>query len=499
MVMTTTEALRLFEACLIGRLLHAARRPHDIERETLIRSGSVFIYEETACGIKRWTDGRKWSPSRILGNFLIYREMRKDVPAGTKKKAIKRKRDDTSDDQDGITSLTNSAGPPIDEGQRALVGSLTSSYLFKEGGLMKKTISIRFHGVWHHLVSYYSLEDANSGRLPTPSQFPDLCMIRPRRELITDQDFRSPIHLENPRLLEEATYDIGSTNYGHGHQPHMEQTVPLPPMQMTVLQPYGVPAQSHMPLPMTQPTSPDSHMGGPFDHNASNSMSWNHQALPQPTQHSYQLPGMVGNANERRHTDAWEATNTTADLLSPSGMGHGPDMTTGGHQYYAPPVTASYAPSTTLPPTTLGTEAMGFMPAATSMAPPSRMSVMTDVPVTTMDYTPPVSAMVPMTMDFPPSVGAMAPTTSMGFAPPAHPQAPTGHLDSPVGGPSMNVPAMLRAQPVSTLDGSNGDPQYYSPMNTAGWHYAHDHPAYSPGSGSAMNGWPSRSVPDDEH
>ncbi|CAO3597762.1 unnamed protein product [Absidia cylindrospora] len=29
----------------------------------------------TTIGIKRWTDGLVWSPSRIFGNFLIYREL----------------------------------------------------------------------------------------------------------------------------------------------------------------------------------------------------------------------------------------------------------------------------------------------------------------------------------------------------------------------------------------------------------------------------------------
>ena len=45
----------LFEACLDGSLHHVPRRPHDRERSSLIKSGSVFIYEENASGIKRWT------------------------------------------------------------------------------------------------------------------------------------------------------------------------------------------------------------------------------------------------------------------------------------------------------------------------------------------------------------------------------------------------------------------------------------------------------------
>jgi hypothetical protein len=90
---TTTDALLLFEACRRGVLPKIGRRLQERER-SIIRSGSVFIFDEKESGnfnyilfhthtqlkqkkkgIKRWTDGRAWSPSRILGNFLIYREL----------------------------------------------------------------------------------------------------------------------------------------------------------------------------------------------------------------------------------------------------------------------------------------------------------------------------------------------------------------------------------------------------------------------------------------
>jgi hypothetical protein len=63
---------------------------HDREREELINRGHVFIYEKHSSGIKRWTDGLNWSPSRVLGNFLIYRELEKAFPLGEKKKVIKK-------------------------------------------------------------------------------------------------------------------------------------------------------------------------------------------------------------------------------------------------------------------------------------------------------------------------------------------------------------------------------------------------------------------------
>lgn len=70
----TADALRVLELCRQGRLGRVRRRLHEKERK-LIRSGSVFVFDEQESGIRRWTDGRLWSPSRILGNFLIYREL----------------------------------------------------------------------------------------------------------------------------------------------------------------------------------------------------------------------------------------------------------------------------------------------------------------------------------------------------------------------------------------------------------------------------------------
>lgn len=74
LVETTADALKIVELCRQGQLGRVSRRLHESERKK-IRSGSVFVFDEIESGVKRWTDGRIWSPSRILGNFLIYREL----------------------------------------------------------------------------------------------------------------------------------------------------------------------------------------------------------------------------------------------------------------------------------------------------------------------------------------------------------------------------------------------------------------------------------------
>lgn len=67
---TTYDSLLVFEAARRGMIPRVTRRL--IERERgMVQSGAVFVFDEQESGIKRWTDGLVWSPSRILGNFLV--------------------------------------------------------------------------------------------------------------------------------------------------------------------------------------------------------------------------------------------------------------------------------------------------------------------------------------------------------------------------------------------------------------------------------------------
>ncbi|KAK5166223.1 Global transcription regulator sge1 [Saxophila tyrrhenica] len=234
-VSTTTDGLMLFEACLSGKLHHVPRRPHDRERSHLIKSGSIFIYEENASGIKRWTDGVAWSPSRILGNFLIYRELEKPFPPGEKKRAMKRKRQgvpgdpyprrdsDENEVGDQITPITPptptangevKSEQPTSEAdkdmERHLIGSLVDSYGFRPGGLVKKTMSITINNISHHMVSYYNVDDVKNGKLLGPQADPRLHGISIRPELYLKQNFRSPIE-DGEHLA------LDGSNSGHPH------------------------------------------------------------------------------------------------------------------------------------------------------------------------------------------------------------------------------------------------------------------------------------------
>ncbi|KAF8951827.1 hypothetical protein BGZ52_009536 [Haplosporangium bisporale] len=120
LIKTPQDALVIFE----GKL-------SDIERQS-VRSGSVYCFDEREAGMRRWTDGKSWSPSRVTGSFLTYRELEEAVP------------------------------------------SLAGKNIYRPDGLLKQSFSITTsENQKLHLISYFTNDDVNSGRLiVTPTQDP---------------------------------------------------------------------------------------------------------------------------------------------------------------------------------------------------------------------------------------------------------------------------------------------------------------------------------------
>lgn len=278
---TTKDALIIFEAALQGLLAHCIRRPHDRERNSLIVSGNVFVYEEGTSGIKRWTDGIPWSPSRILTNFLIYRQLNSPFPPGEKKRATKRSQRpvktgepyaapiSNGNNHDDGYSMTNaptttpglkSEDPTDKDVDRVLVGSLVDSYEFKDGGLLKKTMTVTVNGVQHHLVSYYSLEDAKYN-LRTPRDDPQLKDILLRDELVNQPKFKVQNYddagdgafdqVENPQTpypyLRGSLQTMGS--YSSPTHSHFSQQDQSPTVYYPTYNPYG--SHVHIPTSMS--------------------------------------------------------------------------------------------------------------------------------------------------------------------------------------------------------------------------------------------------------
>ncbi|KAF7593438.1 hypothetical protein BBP40_011541 [Aspergillus hancockii] len=170
-VRTPADAIILFEACRIGLLPRVQRRLSEKERQ-LIRSGSVFVWDEREAGMRRWTDGKSWSASRVSGSFLTYREMEgKRGGAGVTQTTIPR-----------AGKTPESRGSDDDRGDGPDEGP--DGYRYKPDGLMKQSFSITTSAGQHlHLISYYSRSHPSAANLQQPSTDPALRHVRPQKGL----------------------------------------------------------------------------------------------------------------------------------------------------------------------------------------------------------------------------------------------------------------------------------------------------------------------------
>lgn len=197
------DALLLFESCLNGSLNHVPRPPYEHELQQLSRSGSIFIYEEHSSGIQRWTDDIYWSPGRTVDYFLIYRELDEPTTPSEQNRAFKQSQHSLGGIRRHHTATsTLASSPPVNmliprEEQGSLgkvsIGSGDYSNNLKAGGLIKKTISVTIHGVIHHLVSYYSVDDILNNSLPRPSHNRLFQHTMPRSELFQEPNIRASL------------------------------------------------------------------------------------------------------------------------------------------------------------------------------------------------------------------------------------------------------------------------------------------------------------------
>ena len=174
---TTGDALLILEAARRGMIPRVTRRLVDAERK-MITSGSVFVFDEDESGIKRWTDGFFWSPSRILGNFLLYRETEKRG-AGHRSARSEQNNDEETKDGQSLSRPKSEAHrlTGVDrQRERSLVGSLTNSYKFKPGGMMKKVRHLLSHRpdfpylLYARLSPSQSVASRNTSSLTTRSK-----------------------------------------------------------------------------------------------------------------------------------------------------------------------------------------------------------------------------------------------------------------------------------------------------------------------------------------
>ncbi len=247
-VRTPNDAIILFEACRLGLLPRVQRRLSEKERQS-IRSGSVFVWDEREAGMRRWTDGKSWSASRVSGSFLTYREMEGKrggngfaPPVASRGGRTPESGRNSGDDRD----MDGEEGP--------------DGYRYKPDGLMKQSFSITTSAGQHlHLISYYARSHPNAPGLMQPSADPNLRTIRPARGMypestISDQSMpavtRSPMagapnYVMSPQnggyARPGATHPQGYMQPGFAHPAYNFPPSPMstPPNGFPMPQHYG--------------------------------------------------------------------------------------------------------------------------------------------------------------------------------------------------------------------------------------------------------------------
>ena len=248
LVKSPNDAIILFEACRLGNLPRVQRRLSEKERQA-IKSGSVFVWDEKEAGMRRWTDGKSWSASRVAGSFLTYREM-------------EGKRGNSSFSSPMQTSKTNGDGE--DGGADGPDG-----YRYKADGLIKQSFSISTSTGQHlHLISYHSRFDTSNGKLKQPTQDPELRHIRPQKGLYPESvhDGGTP-QLNNRSPIGRSPYQ-NSPSY-----PHAPSYLRHPPIgtgywNSTNHNLYGLPGQQPAPPygQQTFPSTPPASSGSQFQY-----------------------------------------------------------------------------------------------------------------------------------------------------------------------------------------------------------------------------------------
>lgn len=127
---TYDEAWLCIHALRLGFIEPKKERLTLKEREQL-RSGSIFIFIEKKTSIVRWTDGMTWSPSKILGSFLLYKEVPKYLTKNASKKL-------------GSKSLSRKKCIPLEK-------QLQTDRFY----MHKKTISLKHENETYHVISYF--------------------------------------------------------------------------------------------------------------------------------------------------------------------------------------------------------------------------------------------------------------------------------------------------------------------------------------------------------
>ncbi|SHO76407.1 Similar to S.cerevisiae protein YHR177W (Putative transcription factor containing a WOPR domain) [Malassezia sympodialis ATCC 42132] len=201
-IKTPADAILLLAACDLPEVPNdpsmdppprrISRRLLDDERASLIRSGSIFVWDEREAGMRRWTDGHCWSASRVSGCFLTYRELE-----------MRKKNADNS--------------------KEAPRGNL-----YKQDGLIKQSFSITTASNRKlHVISYFLKNDVRMGRLQRVSKDPRISGRGPGswNVQVDEEEFGELLSRENERLPNHIVMDIRQPPYVTDEKRAMKRTL----------------------------------------------------------------------------------------------------------------------------------------------------------------------------------------------------------------------------------------------------------------------------------
>lgn len=173
-----SDAVLVVEACRRSFLPLVRERLNDFQREA-IRCGSVFVFQESKSGIKRWTDGLVWTPSRNILGFIHYREVDKIHSYRYMKKSEKK-----------LTS-------------KETFKQKTDAANLKEAGFHKKSISYELADGIYHLICYSKIPETVYPQNLLPSNidaFKEMKFTTFATPAIDLMDFRMAVTRESPVL-----------------------------------------------------------------------------------------------------------------------------------------------------------------------------------------------------------------------------------------------------------------------------------------------------------
>lgn len=192
LILTLQDALLVLEATRLNILPKVKRRLNDTERKN-ITAGSVFAWNETECGMKRWTDGKTWLASKVKGPFLTYQE----------------------------NDLTRNVLP---------------------NGLIKQSFSLTTkQNEKFHLIAYYSLLDG--AKPPVGTKIPSQDSLFAKLLFDPNIYLNDVLHFNNPDLRTATVM-----------RPHVQQ-IPVPQVQFQQLREMHAAPQPGIPVYHQMPTT----------------------------------------------------------------------------------------------------------------------------------------------------------------------------------------------------------------------------------------------------